>query len=175
MNWVLLSRAMQVISFIAVVAFLVVTVVLDVPGTLTPGLVIVTVLVLAAMGTQLLRFRAEARTLAQLVAAHAGQTARATAVREFPGVDRRDLLRVALVVADREGLSFRDLRDVEVVRLPADRILTVELAPLQPRQPFRPAVVTTLDGPVRFTVGATSDQQLDGIVAIRTALGRPAG
>jgi hypothetical protein len=35
--------------------------------------------------------------------------------------------------------------------------------------------VTTLDGPVRFTVGLTEDQQLDAIVAIRAALGRPTG
>ena len=175
MNWALLSRAMQAITFIAVVAFLVVAVVLNVPGALTPGLVIVTVLVLAAMAAQLLRFRAEARALARLVDAHAGEVARATAVREFPGADVRDLRRVVLLVASRDGVSFRDLQDSEVMRIPADRILSVELGPLQQRQLVRPAVVTTLDGEARFTVGITEDQQLDAIVAIRTALGRPAG
>ena len=44
MNWVLVARAMQAVSFVAVVAFLVFAVVLDVPGLLTPGLVIVTLL-----------------------------------------------------------------------------------------------------------------------------------
>lgn len=135
----------------------------------------VLVLALAAVAVQLLRFRARARALAHLVDAHAGEVARPTAVREFPGVDGRDLRRVVLVVAGPQGLSFRDLTDAEVARMPADRILSVELGPLQQRQLSRPAVVTTLDGPVRFTVGLTEDQQLDAIVAIRAALGRPTG
>ncbi|MGN6502501.1 MAG: hypothetical protein ACTHKX_06315 [Pseudolysinimonas sp.] len=175
MNWVLVARAMQAVSFVAVVAFLVFAVVLDVPGLLTPGLVIVTLLVLAATGTQLLRFRAEARALAQLVASHPGQTVRPTSLREFPGLGRVEQTRVVLVVAGPDGLSFRDLHDAEVARVLAERILSLELAPLQPRQPVRPAILTTVDGTVRFTVGVTDDQRLDAIVAIRTALGRAAG
>jgi hypothetical protein len=133
------------------------------------------VLLLAVVAVQLLRFRARVRAVARLVEAHAGATARPTSLRESPGLDARGLRRVVLLVAGREGLSFRDLQDVEVVRIPADRILSVELGPLQQRQAFRPAVVSTLDGPLRFTVGLSEDQQLDGIIAIRTALGRPAG
>ena len=67
---------------------LVVAVVLNVPGALTPGLVIVTVLVLAAMAAQLLRFRAEARALARLVDAVTRTVAE--------GVDRERLTEVVI-------------------------------------------------------------------------------
>ena len=60
--------------------------------------------------------------------------------------------------------------------VPADRIMSLELAPLDPRGAV-PAVpvVTTIDGPDRLLGPGTADAQVDAMVALRTALGRPAG
>ena len=60
--------------------------------------------------------------------------------------------------------------------MPADRIISLELAPLQPRARFRPFRVTTIDGAtIDFAGPSHPDQQVDAVVALRTALGRAAG
>lgn len=89
---------------------------------------------------------------------------------------RRALRRVAAVVADRDALSFRDRDGGEALRVAAASILSLELGPMIPGSAVRAARVEHLDGPaVEFWAGATPDQQLDTIVALRTALGRPIG
>lgn len=92
---------------------------------------------------------------------------------QLEGARMRDRARVRLVAADRDGLSFRTRKDVEVVRVAADRILSIELAPLDPRNRLRPARAALADGaPVEFWIGNDPDRQAEIIVALRTALGR---
>ena len=165
-----LGYVLAVTSFAAVIA------VILVPGQVKlPVLVGALVLILLNTGEMLLQFRTEAAAANAVVSAHPGATILRTALRDFPGLSKRDRDRVVVVLADRSGLSFRDTADVDVARVRADAVLSIELAPLDRGAPVRPAVVTTLDGVVRFTVGVTPDQQLDAVVAIRTALGRPSG
>ena len=60
--------------------------------------------------------------------------------------------------------------------VPADSILSLELAPLVPRSPVRPFRVTTIDGGTYdFTGPMGQDAQVDAVVALRRALGRSAG
>jgi hypothetical protein len=82
---------------------------------------------------------------------------------------------VIAVAADRRGLSFRDHDDREVLLVPPERILSLELAPLVPGQGLRPLRATTIDGAIDFTGPAGPDAQVDAVVALREALGRPAG
>lgn len=60
--------------------------------------------------------------------------------------------------------------------MPSASILSLELGPMIPGSAVRPARVEHIDGPpVAFWAGATPDEQLDTIVALRRALGRPLG
>jgi hypothetical protein len=80
---------------------------------------------------------------------------------------------VIAVVADRNGLSLRDRLDGEVHLVPADGILSVELAPLNPRSAFRPLRVSTIDGSTIDIIGPLKpDEQVDAVVTLREALGR---
>jgi hypothetical protein len=108
-----------------------------------------------------------------VVAAHPGETVRQTRLFALPGTSELQRARVVALIADPSGLSFRDLADAEVSRIDADRMLSVEIAPLDTRTPIRPARVGLLDGGhAEFWVGATPDELVDGVVAIRAALGR---
>jgi hypothetical protein len=125
---------------------------------------------------QLRQFGVERSQLQQTIAAHPGKMVLRTTLTEFPGLPLLQRSRVALLFADRAGLSFRGLQGVEVARVSADSILSIELAPLDRRLRVRPAIVSRIDGEqVAFTVGLTQDEQAANVVAIRTALGRPAG
>ena len=140
------------------------------------AIVFAVLLIIASTSELLLQLRTEGAAVRRIIAAHPEATAQPTSLLVFDGVTRIDRLSVGVVLADRGGLSFRNRADVEVARVPADRILSLELAPHNPRVPLRSAVVATIDGsPVEFTVGAKPDDQAEAIVAIRTALGRPAG
>ena len=140
------------------------------------GIVVAVVLAALAAGMWfVLRNAGRSReALARIREAHAGAAVLPTALFEGPA-SPPERARVIAVVADRRGLSFRDRLDAEVLRVDADVILSLELAPLAPRGP-RPARLERIDGPpLAFWAGATPDQQLDTIVALRTALGRPLG
>jgi hypothetical protein len=126
----------------------------------------------ANIATQFWVFRTERRQVEGVLAAHEGETVIGTGLLSFDHIPTADRARVRAVIAARDGLSFRDANDVEVAQLAASRIMSVELAPLEPRK-VRPAVVTLIDGaPVRFFVGGSDDQQAQNIMAIRAALGR---
>lgn len=113
------------------------------------------------------------RATDQVIAAHPDETVLRTALLSAESVARRRRGSVVVVTASGDGLSFRDPADREVLRIAAGDILSLELAPHG--RAIRPAVVATLDGPVEFFIGATPDQQVDAIVALRQALGRPLG
>ncbi|MEO8095449.1 MAG: hypothetical protein ABI632_11010 [Pseudolysinimonas sp.] len=118
--------------------------------------------------------RADRAAVERIVASHPGSVVRPTGLSGQPGMSRAQRSRVVALIADRSGLSFRDAADAEVLKVPADGILSLELGPMNGR--IRPAQVTRLDGPtVEFFVGASEDRQLDTIVAVRKALGRPTG
>jgi hypothetical protein len=113
---------------------------------------------------------------ARLLAAHEGSAAFLSGIAAWPGENRAVRQRVIAVVASRAGLSFRDHEDVEVLAVPADRILSLELAPFQLRRGVRPFRVTTIDGEtIEFTGPFMGDDLVDAVVALRTALGRAAG
>ena len=80
----------------------------------------------------------------RVVAAHEGSVAFPTGVLSWPGTDRDERESVIVVVADERGLSFRDHDDREVRLVPADRIMSLDLAPLVPRSPVRPFRATTV-------------------------------
>jgi hypothetical protein len=108
--------------------------------------------------------------------AHPGEVVLATGLIEAEGPASVRRAAVVAVVADRPGLSFRDARDDEVLMVPAESILSLELAPLNPRSRMRPLRVEHLGGaPIVFWAGTTEDQQLESVIALRTALGRSAG
>jgi hypothetical protein len=137
------------------------------------------IICLALIGANFARvlwgFREERRRAEAIVAAHPGETAFGTGLIALDEVSASDKARVVAVIVTKNGLSFRDRDDAEVGQVAAARILSIELAPLEPRK-IRPAIVTLIDGaPVRFYVGGGPDQQAEAILAIRTALGRPAG
>jgi hypothetical protein len=163
-----LGIGFTVVSFAAIVAVFLVP-----KNVQWIALIVAVLLILANVGEQLLQFRAEARAVTALIAAYPETMARPTSLTTFGDLRRPQLQRVGVVFADRSGLSFRTPSDAEVARVDADRILSIELAPLDRRVPIRPAVVTTIDGsPVAFTVGANQDAQAEAIVALRKALGR---
>ena len=113
---------------------------------------------------------------ARVLAAHPDSTAFASGITAWPTGDRAERESVIAVVADRRGLSFRDHEDREVIMLPADRIMSLELAPLEPRARLRPFRVTTIDGGTfDFTGPMKPDAQVDAVVALREALGRKGG
>ncbi len=112
----------------------------------------------------------------QVLAAHEGDVAFPSGVTSWPGADRDERESVIVVVGDERGLSFRDHDDREVLLVPADEIMSLELAPLAPRSPVRPFRVTTIDGRTfDFTGPLRPDAQVDAVVALRQALGRSAG
>jgi hypothetical protein len=111
-----------------------------------------------------------------VVAAHPDETVLQTRLFALPGASELARARVVALIAAADGLSFRDLADTEVLRVDSDRILAVEIAPLTSGAAVRPARVTLLDGGhAEFWIGSTPDEMVDAVVAIRTALGRPAG
>lgn len=111
----------------------------------------------------------------RVLAAHEGSVAFPSGVTAWPGTDRAERESVIVVVGDERGLSFRDHADREVQLVPADRIMSLELAPLAPRSPLRPFRVTTIDGTYDFTGPMKPDAQVDAVVALRQALGRSVG
>jgi hypothetical protein len=121
-------------------------------------------------------YRAMRADTARVLAAHPDSTAFPTGIVAWPDGDRAARESVVAVVADRNGLSFRDHEDREALLLPADRIMSLELAPLERRARFRPLRVTSIDGGTFDFLGpATPDAQVDAVVALREALGRKAG
>ena len=108
--------------------------------------------------------------------AHAGSVVYPTLIVRWPQSARRIRTAVIAFVVDGAGISLRDRDDREVLLLPADGILSIELGPLT-RSAFRPLRVTTIEqGEIDFAMSQVHpDDQVDAVVAIRTALGRPAG
>ncbi|MEO5921496.1 MAG: hypothetical protein ABIQ01_10195 [Pseudolysinimonas sp.] len=111
---------------------------------------------------------------ARVVAAHPGEVAFPSQLISWLGGARTERDSVVAITADRRGLSFRDQDDREVLLVEPERIMSLELAPLEPRR-VRPFRVTTIDGVIDFSGPAKPDEQVDAIVALRTAIGRPAG
>lgn len=148
-------------------------------GVALPTPVFIAILVgglLANFGLVFWSFRRMRADAANVLAAHEGAVAFGTAIIAWPAAVRAERERAIVLVADEGGLSFRDHEDREVLLVPADHILSLELAPLVPRARLRPFRVTTIDGmTVDFAGSPTVDGQVDQIVALRTALGRSAG
>jgi hypothetical protein len=144
------------------------------PVELRPIAVVATVLfVILGIAEFLARLRMRGDPGRAVIAAHPGETVLATGLIALEGSAVVDRARVVAVLAQRSGLSFRDRTDAEVLAVPADRILSVELAPLNPRSALRPARVALIDGPpVEFYAGVREEQQLETVLAIRQALGR---
>jgi hypothetical protein len=164
----LLGTALSIGSLAAIVAVFVV------PGSMKWALLVVALLVTAANIAHLFwSLSRQRRAAAAIVAAHPEKFGLVTGLVEHEGTSRSDRARVVAVLADRDGLSFRDSSDAEVVQVAASRIMSLELAPHEPRARFRPAHVKLIDGPpVAFWVGADQDRQAETIVALRSALGR---
>lgn len=120
-------------------------------------------------------FRAMRADAARVLSAHSGSVAFPVTIVSWPGAERAERESVIVVAADLRGLSFRDHDDREVLLVPPDRIMSLELAPLEPRARFRPFRVTTIDGAIDFSGPAKPDEQVDAVVALRTALGRQPG
>jgi hypothetical protein len=132
-------------------------------------------LVAANVGHSFWQLRTERAAARAVVDAHPGETARIVGLAAREGSTAAERARVVAVVAGREGLSLRDRADAEVLHLAADRILSIELGPMVPRR-ARPVRIELIDGaPVELWAGADEDRLLDTVVALRTALGRPAG
>lgn len=112
----------------------------------------------------------------RVIDAHVGEVVFPTLIVRWPSSPRSLRNSVIAFVVTRTGISLRDRRDREVLLLPADGILSIELAPLT-RSAFRPLRVTTIDnGELDLAMSQVRpDDQVDAVVAVRTALGRPAG
>jgi hypothetical protein len=138
--------------------------------------VVVAVLIVANVALLVSTFRGMKADAARVVASHPGSAAFPTGLLSWPGSDRATRAGVIAVVADRTGLSFRDDTDAEVLLVPADHIMSLELAPLVPRSPYRPLRATTIEGSVIDFAGPSKpDEQVDAVVALREALGRATG
>jgi hypothetical protein len=112
----------------------------------------------------------------RVVAAHPDAVAFPSGIASWWATDRAERESIIAVAADARGLSFRDHDDREVLLVPPDHIMSLELAPLEPRSRLRPFRVTTTDGAtIDFTGPAGQDAQVDAVVALRTALGRATG
>jgi hypothetical protein len=121
-------------------------------------------------------FRAMRADATRVLAAHAGSVVFPTTITSWPQLERAEFQSAIALVAEPRGLSFRDHEDHEVQLVPADRIMSLELAPLEPRARFRPFRVTTIDGAtIDFSGPSSPDAQVDAVIALRTALGRAAG
>lgn len=112
----------------------------------------------------------------RVVDAHEGAVVFPTLVVRWPQSARRTRGAVIAFVVDRAGISLRDRDDREVLLLAADGILSIELGPLT-RSAFRPLRVTTIDnGELDLAMSQVRpDDQVEAVVAVRSALGRPAG
>jgi hypothetical protein len=112
----------------------------------------------------------------RVVGAHAGEVVFPTLVVRWPQSPSRLRGSVIAFVIDSTGISLRDRLDREVLLMPAAGIVSIELGPLT-RSAFRPLRVTTIDhGEVDFAMSQVRpDDQVDAVVAVRTALGRRAG
>jgi hypothetical protein len=140
--------------------------------------VVVAVTVLIVMGNlvllSFLLVREVRRDVRRVLAAHEGAVAFPSTVTASPGADRAERQGVIVVVGDERGLSFRDQNDREVFLVPADRIMSLELAPLEPRARFRPLRVKTIDGAtIDFAGPSNPDEQVDAVVALRAAIATP--
>jgi hypothetical protein len=108
--------------------------------------------------------------------AHPGEVVLATGLVDAGDLTPLERGRVVAVIADAGGLSFRDGADAEVLSVPVGDILSLELAPLNPRSRMRPLRLERLGGsPIAFWAGSTEDQLLESVIALRTALGRSPG
>ncbi len=144
-------------------------------GIVIPFGIFVTValLIVAVSVVLLVRLMIAVRADAlRVVAAHAGAVAFPTTVISWPGDDRDERESVIVVVGDERGLSFRDHEDREVLLVPADRVMSIDLAPLVPRSPVRPFRAKTVDGAIDFSGAGRPDAQADAVMALRAALGR---
>lgn len=113
---------------------------------------------------------------ARVVGAHPDSVAIPSVITSWPQLERDERASIIAVAADHRGLSFRDHDDREVRLIPADHVMSVELAPLEPRARFRPFRVMTVEGEtIEFSGPLKPDDQVDAVVALRTALGRSAG
>jgi hypothetical protein len=112
----------------------------------------------------------------RVTAAHDGEIVFPTLIVRWPQSVRSLRNAVIAFVVTRTGISLRDRHDREVLLLAADDILSIELAPLT-RSAFRPLRVTTIDqGEIDFAMSQVRpDDQVDAVVAVRTALGRRPG
>lgn len=109
----------------------------------------------------------------RVLAAHEGEFVLPTLVVGWPDSDARVRRAVIAMIPDERGISLRDRRDREVALLPADGILSIELAPLT-RSAFRPLRVTTLgQGTVDLALSQVRpDDQIDVVMRVRAAVGR---
>lgn len=146
---------------------------------MAPAIVFLVLLVAASFAVNLVlvsrTLRSHRDAQARIAQAHPGATVLPTAIADASGIDRAARDRIVAVVADGRGLSFRDLADAEVHLVPADQVMSLELAPLAPRR-LRPLRVMTIDGAtIDFAGPQRPDDQVDAVVALREALGRGAG
>lgn len=109
----------------------------------------------------------------RILAAHDGEFVLPTLVVAWPDSDKAVRRGVVAMIVDAHGISLRDRRDREVALLPADGILSIELAPLT-RSAFRPLCVTTLGhGTVDLAMSQVRpDDQIDVVLRVRAAVGR---
>jgi hypothetical protein len=136
-------------------------------GTFVP----VALLIVAVSVVLLIRLMIAVRGDAlRVVAAHQGAVAFPTTVISWPGDDREERESVIVVVGDERGLSFRDHDDREVRLVPADRLMSLDLAPLVPRSPVRPFRAKTVDGVIDFSGTGRPDAQVEAVMALRGAL-----
>jgi len=145
--------------------------VLRLPGWIV--LILAIVLLAVNFGVSYLVLRSEREAMRRVVAAHPDAFAMATAVVAWASGDPAARRRVVALVADRSGISLRDRSDQEVALLPADEILSIDLAPLT-RTAFRPfRVATAGHGTLDLAMSQVRpDDQVDAVVALRGALGR---
>lgn len=133
-------------------------------------------LVLAAVAAAIILVRRTVGGVRGIHEAHPGVLVLPTGLVDAGNLLPTRRAAVVAVLADRAGLSFRDRSDAEVLLVPAEEIMSLELAPLNPRSRVRPLRVEQVGGaPIAFWAGTTEDQQLASIIALRAALGRPAG
>ncbi|MEQ1736520.1 MAG: hypothetical protein ABL886_08965 [Rhodoglobus sp.] len=175
MRWARFRRINLVLTVVIVllVGAWVLGPVIGLPGPSFAYVVAAMVLVGVNIVIALWTFRGMRLDAARVVAAHPGAIPSVITSWEQLAKDERES--IIAVVADRRGLSFRDHDDREVQLIPADHILSLELAPLEPRARFRPFRVTTTNGAIDFSGPAKPDDQVDAVVALRTALGRQPG